>query len=183
MLGFEPARGWKWNIEDIEKMHVTDNVVEFMSNKIISLPKEAQDILKICACIGNRFDLETLSLILDKTIDETLSGLTLAIEEGYVSLFGNIYKFHHDRIQEAAYSLLSDEGKASLHYSIGSYILQKTSESELEDKIQYIVNQLNSGSSRISGKEEKYRLAELNLMAAKKVKRSGAFDSSLNYLQ
>jgi len=183
MIAFEQTHGWKWNIDDISKMQVTDNVVEFMADKITNLPKEVQEILKICACIGNRFDLETLSLILDKTIDETLSGLTLAIEEGYVSLFGNIYKFHHDRIQEAAYSLLSDEGKASLHYIIGSYILQRTKESELEEKIQYIVNQLNSGSSRISSKDERYRLAELNLMASKKARRSGAFDSSLVYLE
>jgi predicted ATPase/serine phosphatase RsbU (regulator of sigma subunit)/tRNA A-37 threonylcarbamoyl transferase component Bud32 len=183
MLEFDPGHGWKWNIEGINKMQVTDNVVQFMAEKITNLPADVQQILKICACIGSRFDLETLSLILDKSIEETLNGLTLAIDDGYVSLFGNIYKFHHDRIQEAAYSLLSDEGRASMHYIIGSYMLQKTKETELDDKIQYIVNQLNSGSNRISGKEEKYRLAELNLMAAKKAKRSGAFDSSLSYLQ
>ena len=61
-----------------------------MAERIIKLPADAQEILKIAACIGNWFDIETLSLIQDKTIDRTLSDLTIAINEGLIVVRGQV---------------------------------------------------------------------------------------------
>ena len=47
---------------------VTDNVIELMAEKIITLPENSQKILKIGSCIGNRFDLEMLSIINEKKV-------------------------------------------------------------------------------------------------------------------
>jgi len=183
LLKLDPEHGWKWNIDEINSMKVTDNVIDLMVNSINSLPPETQEILKICACIGNRFDLETISLVFNKSIDETLAELTKAIDKGLIAMMGDTYIFHHDRILEAAYTLLDDEEKIKMHYKIGNYLINNTKEQDLPDKILYIVNQMNRGSKLITDKEEKYKLVELNLMAAKKAKNSSAFETSFSFLK
>jgi predicted ATPase len=90
---------WEWDINKINTMQVTDNVVEFMADKITRLPNEAQDILKICACIGDWFDLETLSIVSEKSIEKTLTDLTFAVREDMVRLQGDIYTFHENALQ------------------------------------------------------------------------------------
>ena len=183
IIKLHPRTGWSWDVEEIKDLQVTDNVVEFLAEKINNLPPDVQDILKIGACIGNRFDLETLSFALEKTIDDVLSDLAVAIQEHLVSSFGDIYKFHHDRIQEAAYSLLSENKKAEMHYRIGSNALEKTSETLLPEKIFYIVDQLNRGMAQVKVHNRHMRLAELNLLAGEKAIRSSAYVSALVYLK
>lgn len=182
-LVLEPASGWKWDIEAIGRMQVTDNVVELMAQKISKLSEEGREILKICSCIGNRFDLETLAIITDEKIDSTLSKLTEVIEEGLVHRTGQLYHFHHDRIQEAAYSLIPQEMKARMHYNIGRHILENTDDSALSEKVLYIVHQLNAGRQCIESNEEKQQLRKLNLLSAAKARASAAYASTYHYLK
>ncbi len=183
LLQLNPQTGWEWDIQKIREMQVTENVVQFMAEKISHFPKKTQDILKICACIGNRFDLELLSVVSGKSIEETLADLTSAIQEDMISLHGNIYKFLHDRIQEAAYSMIPEKEKEAMHYRIGKNVLEKTDTDNLNDKIFYIVDQLNRGIKLVSGEDEEIMLARLNLQAAQKSKKSTAYASSSSYLK
>jgi diguanylate cyclase (GGDEF)-like protein len=183
LLELDPETGWKWDIEKIRQMQVTENVIEFMAAKISRFPQKTQDILKICACIGNRFDLESLAVVSGKTIEETLEDLNSAIQEDMISLHGNLYKFLHDRIQEAAYSLIPPEEREAMHYRIGNNVLKKTDPQHLQEKIFYIVDQLNRGVRLVSGPDEEIRLAKLNLQAAQKSKKSTAYASASSYLK
>ena len=183
LLELNPKTGWEWDINKIREMQVTENVIELMAEKISRFPKNTQEILKICACIGNRFDLESLSVVSGKSIDETLADLTSALQEDMISLHGNIYKFHHDRIQEAAYSMIPKNEKEEMHYRIGNNVLKKTGENNLNEKIFYIVDQLNRGIRFVSETDEEIRLAKLNLQAAQKSKKSTAYASASFYLK
>jgi diguanylate cyclase (GGDEF)-like protein len=183
VIYLDPKTDWIWDMDKIQKMQFTDNVVEFMAEKILSLPVNTQEILKVCACIGNRFDLETLSIVTGKTIEEVLADITAAIQEEMISLYGNIYKFHHDRIQEAVYSLIPDNEKTRLHYLIGKNMLEKTPGQNLHDKIFYIVDQLNRGMDLVTKADEKLQLAEMNLKAAQRAKNSTAYASASSYLK
>ncbi|MCU0846471.1 MAG: trifunctional serine/threonine-protein kinase/ATP-binding protein/SpoIIE family protein phosphatase [Spirochaetes bacterium] len=183
ILKLVPGKGWMWNIEDIDIMQVTDNVVNLMAEKISKLPEKTQAILKLCSCIGNRFKLETLSIITGKTVDETLNDLNTAMEEGLISLTNKFYMFHHDRIQEAAYSLIPERDKINMHYKIGNTVLDNCAESDLGDNIFYIVNQLNLGLELIASDSERMKIAGLNLLAGKKAKDSTAYSSARNYLK
>jgi predicted ATPase/serine phosphatase RsbU (regulator of sigma subunit)/tRNA A-37 threonylcarbamoyl transferase component Bud32 len=183
MIVPDSALGWKWDIDRINRMQVTDNLVDMMSDKIGKLSRKTQDVLKICACIGNRFDLETIALVRGTSVFQALLDLTEAIHNGLISQLGNIYIFHHDRIQEAAYSLIDDLEKSELHYRIGKLALEAADEKVLQEKLFYIVDQLNLGSAMISDPGERTGIARLNLYAGKKAKASAAYAPAFRYLK
>ncbi len=183
MIVHKGANGWQWDVGEISRMKVTDNLVEMMAGKIGKLSPGTQDVLKICACIGNRFELETLAALRNTSVDSALADLTEAMNEGMVSRIGDLYVFHHDRIHEAAYSMVAEAEKSALHYRIGKHILKTTDEKELQNRIFYIVDQLDLGVAMIKDKGEQKEVVLLNLQAGKTAKASAAYAPAFNYLK
>jgi diguanylate cyclase (GGDEF)-like protein len=181
VIELDPVTGWSWDLDKLARLSVTDNVVQMMAAKISDLPAATRELLQVCACIGNRFDLDVLTSCSGKTIEDTLSAVSDAMEEGFISLYEDTYRFYHDRIQAAAYSLLSDEEKARIHYAIGSYGLKVTPPEQLQHQILYIVDQLNAGQRHITSTQERRQLAQLNHLAGKKTQQSAAYDAALKY--
>ncbi len=198
---------WIWDIERIKEVQITDNVIEFMIDKIKLLPEKTQEILQVAACIGNQFDLKTLSILTQKDIIITANSLWKALEEGLILPVGNYYKithendvnttinnsnlseawqvtynFLHDRVQQAVYSFLSEEEKKVIHFKIGNLMLKQTPDNALEEKIFEIVNHLNLSSDLIRSSAEKYNLAKFNLIAGEKAKKSTAYEAALVHL-
>jgi len=190
---------WEWDIEQIHRIGITDNVIDLMIDKIQKLHINTQNILQLAACIGNRFDLGTLAIINEKSSRETadelweaiLTGLVLPLDETYKlpQLIEDIYdlvidyKFLHDRVQQAAYTLIPNAHKKQVHLRIGQLLLKNLDHSLLEEKIFDIVNQFNIGAELISNQAERNTLAELNLMAGMKAKDSTAYESSLKFFR
>ncbi|GIK38491.1 MAG: serine/threonine protein kinase [Chloroflexota bacterium] len=193
--------GWRWNLAEIQSRDMTNNVVELMAGKMQRLSQETQQVLKLAACIGNQFDLHTLALVHEKLPSQTAADLWQAITEGLVLPLNDAYKvmdlevegladevtvdykFAHDRIQQAAYYLLSDEDKGVIHRQVGQLLLQHTPPEKREQKIFEIVDQLNLGLKHISSQAERLELAELNLLAGQKAKGTAAYQAALNYLR
>src|SRR5206468_9295855 len=92
------------------------------------------------------------------------------------------YRFLHDRVQEAAYSLIPEGARGAAHLRIGRLLASRTAPAEIEEKIFEIVNQLNRGSHLITSAEEREQVADLNLIAGKRAKVSTAYASALAYL-
>jgi predicted ATPase len=101
---------------------------------------------------------------------------------GRRTTFPLVYKFVHDHIQEAAYSLIQEELRAETHLRIGRLLWAQTTPEKTEEFIFEIVNQLNRGAALITSGDERERLAQLNLIAGKRAKASSAYLSALNYL-
>ncbi len=175
---------WQWDIAKIATKDMTDNVVELMVNKIEKLPVDAIGILKLAACIGNQFNLETLSTIYQHSHSDTITCLWKAIEENLVLSLDEDYrqstahfKFQHDRIQQAAYSLIGDLQKSQLHLQIGRLLLNNS------EKLFEIVDHLNLGIQLINSQTERNKIARLNLQAGKKALAATAYEAATNYLQ
>ena len=192
------TRKWQWSLTEIQGQGFTDNVVELMAGKIQKLPEGTQVLLKLAACIGNQFDLKIVGAIASQSLKQTASELYTAVAESLVMPRGQIedlqldtheefsldysleYQFIHDRIQQAAYSLIPESDKPLLHQQIGKLLLQNTPDDKREEKIFDIVNQLNFTIELISEGIERYELAQLNLIAGKKAKASAAYEPALN---
>ena len=201
----EQSGYWQWDIEQIRNIPITDNVVDLMINKIKKLDYKTQKIFKLASCIGNQFNLEILSIINQKDQIITAQELQPAINEGFIIPLDNTYKiplfynleeslislsttnifyhFLHDKVQQAAYSLISEDEKAMFHLQIGRLLLKKIKKGDLENNIFSIVNQLNQGHELIKEQSEKDNLAELNIKAGKKAKASKAYNIALIYLE
>ena len=174
--------GWQWDLSQIRARNITDNVIDLMTDKIQQLGDKTQQVLKIAACIGNRFELETLAIVSEKNTRETKADLWEALAKGLLLPLGNAYKFVHDRIQQAVYSLIPDEQKQVVHWQVGSLLLKNTPPERQEKNIFAIVDQLNAGIEQISQQSERKEVAQLNLIAGKKAKASAAYQPAFNYL-
>src|SRR5262245_41238885 len=124
--------------------------------------------------IDSRSDLYSLG--------DVHSDLREAVRAGLVLHSEHAYRFLHDRVQEAAYSLMADSARGAVHLRIGRLLASWTAPAEIEEKIFEIVNQLNRGSYVITSAEERARVAELNLIAGRRAKMSTAYASALSYL-
>lgn len=187
---------WRWDIEIIQRRGMTDNVIDLMTEKLKRLSEDTQSVLKLAACIGNVFDLGTLSVVYEQDKAVTADGLWEALQEGLVIPVDNsfkfvmdlephqvLYRFLHDRVQQAAYSLIQTEQVAALHLRIGRLLLERSARDHNEqEKIFDIVGHLNRGREMIQQPEERERLAELNLIAGKKAKFSAAYALAYQYL-
>ena len=90
----------------------------------------------------------------------------------------------HDRVQQAAYSLIPEDKKQSTHLKIGrNYCYRILHADKLEENIFDIVNQLNVGIDTISQPAEKTQLAQLNLTAGIKAKAANAYEAAVKYLR
>ncbi|MBU1172039.1 MAG: AAA family ATPase [Proteobacteria bacterium] len=181
-LCFDSSRGWSWSIEKIQQLDATENVVTFLTDKLNELSPESLEIITRCACIGNRFNLDTLRVISQRSIDEIVDIMGSLMQDGLVSRTGEYYGFYHDRIQEAAHSLLSTAERERTHYQIGMFDLGNTGPEKRFNRIFSICDQLNQATSHISDQNQRTQLAELNLMAGIKAKDSTAYAAAVNYL-
>ncbi len=202
---------WQWNIEQIKSVAIADNVVDLMIGKIETLDRATQNIIKLAACIGTNFNLEILAIVNDSSLTSTVkslqplvaAGLIIPLDNSYKALLlydseelpltdreilssyslDISYKFLHDRLQQAAYSLISESIKKSIHLQIGWVLIASLSSQERHHKLFDIVNHLNEGFDLILERSEKDKLATLNYQAGKKAKLSIAYETALKYLE
>ena len=201
---FDGTEGyWFCNLTRVRELALTDDLVDFMVGRLQKLPQATQDVLKLAACIGNRFDSGVLAVVCEKPQDQVARELWRALQEGFVIPENEIYKFFqgerpekkaiedlrvryrflHDRVQQAAYVLIHEQQKEITHLHIGQLLLQNLSPQEQEEQIFETINQLNLGRCAISNPTEKLELAQLNLQAGQKAKLSVAYKAAQNYCE
>jgi PAS domain S-box-containing protein len=176
------AARWRWELDQLHAKGYTDNVVDLMVGKLTRLPVETLAALQQLACLGNVADVAMLATVLGKSEDDVRSDLWDAVRLELVELMERSYKFIHDRVQEAAYSLIPERLRAEAHVLIGRLLAVHTPAEKREEAIFEIVNQLNRGAALITSRDEREQLAELNLLAGQRAKATTAYASALTYL-
>jgi PAS domain S-box-containing protein len=182
LLAFEDC-SWSWDVGRIHSKGYTDNVVDLMARKLGRLSIGTQTALRRLACLGNIASTARLGLVQGTSEEQVDEDLWEALRQELIERLDGSYKFMHDRIHEAAYSLIPEESRSEEHLRIGRLLLRQTPPEEREESIFDIVNQLNRGAALIASREEREELAELDLIAGKRAKASTAYAAALNYLQ
>jgi PAS domain S-box-containing protein len=183
LLIFDHAEArWLCDLGRVHAKRYTDNVVDLMVGKLNRLPTATQQALQQLACLGNSADFAMLRMVYQDSSEELHGPLWEAVRAGLIFRSEGSYSFLHDRVQEAAYSLIPQESRAETHLRIGMLMASRTSPDKLEEGIFEIVNQLNRGSQLVTSIADRERIAELNLIAGRRAKTSTAYASALNYL-
>jgi PAS domain S-box-containing protein len=183
LLSFDhDASRWSWDLDRIREKGYTDNVVDLMVDKLTRLPVETQQALQQLACLGNVAAIATLSNVLETPEERVHADLWPAVCQDLIERLEGSYKFTHDRVQEASYSMIPEALRAEVHLRIGRLLVAETPADKREEAIFEIVNQLNRSAGLIISQEERDQLAELNLLAGKRAKGATAYASALTYL-
>jgi len=175
------ARAWQWDIHRIRAKTYTDNVVDLMSGQLRRLSTPTQQALKHLACLGNVAEVAILALVQGETEEAMHVALQQAVRAGLVFQQEDTYKFLHDRIQQAAYSLIPDEHVANIHLHIGRVLLASMTPDQLAEHLFDVANQFNRGAALVIDCDEKARAATINLRAGRKAKAATAYASARAY--
>lgn len=201
------ARAWRWDLDAVASAVATDNVVEFMAQKLARFAPATRRALAVAACLGDRFQLNTLASIDGLPAADTASSLWEVLQEGLIipqdtgyrffhgaaqgqepldSSMGEFdvsYKFVHDRVRQAADHTLSDEERAAIHLKIGRYLKPDADDRGAETNLFDRVRHLNAGAFLIEDAVERRALAALNLRAGQKAKAATAHQAARDFLE
>ncbi|TGN21047.1 protein kinase domain-containing protein [Leptospira idonii] len=182
LIYYEDNR-WNLKLTQIKEVNISGNVIDLIVEKIKELPSEKIEILKLAACIGSWFKQEVYASIAGKPLSEVKQDLIDLANEEFFLLSETEVNFVHDKIQEATYTLISEEERSKNHYHIGKAYLSMLDRYKLEDHVFTIVNQWNQGIANIRTEEEKNRLKELNILAGNKSMASTAYEAALGFFE
>jgi len=186
---------WVVNFVEISKLEISDNIVELMIQNIQLLTDKSQELLRLAACIGHTFDLQTLALISNKKPNEVATLLWEPIKEGLISgenykkmdvdpSYGkNIYRFQHDRIQQSAYALIPPELLQETHLAIGRHLLKDWEKQRDPAQLAIIMNHFLKCLGLITFSDEKTKLAHIFYQVGLLAKASTAYQAALEYFK
>ena len=175
------AAAWAWDMNRIDAKDYTDNVVDLMVQRLKRFSITTQDALKHLACLGNVAEVGMLSIVCQQPEEAMHAALWEAVRAGLLVHQRNSYKFQHDRVQQAAYSLLLEERRAQVHLDVGRALLASLTADDLTERLFEVANQFNRGAALLVERTEKVDVATLNLRAGRKAKASAAYASARTY--
>jgi predicted ATPase/GAF domain-containing protein/anti-anti-sigma regulatory factor len=211
LLRVDPARqSFIWDLPAIEQQVVTDNVVEFMAEKMSRLAAASQRALQLASCIGHRFELHRLAVVSGEPPRRTAAALWEALREGFILPIGDAYRlsgadtaldaedesdesgtasgqlayrFVHDRVRQVAYAKLSDDQRLAAHLQLGRQALRTPAGEVADEELFEAVNHLNQASALLTDLAEREQVARLNLRAGQRAKSATAYVAASQYLQ
>jgi predicted ATPase/signal transduction histidine kinase len=195
--------GWQCDLAKVKALAVTDDVVEFMALQLQKLPLETQSAISLAACIGTQFDLQTLAIVLERSPEDAAAALWSGLQENLLIPTTEIYKFFtrsgsqsgspeqanpiyrflHDRIQQAAYFLIPEDQKQITHLKIGRLLQRNCADVVNEERLFDIVGHLNLAKALIDDPIDRHKLVNLNFRAGKKAHSSTAYAAANMYFQ
>ncbi|MEZ4253241.1 MAG: hypothetical protein R3B99_33955 [Polyangiales bacterium] len=190
----EDQRTWTWDSTKIMTRPLGDDVVDFVAAEMRRLPDDAREALTVAACIGGQFDLGTLAFLLRVDRRRALESLRASLAADFVVPASEeifelgpqrmAFRFAHDRIQQAARSLVDDTRAARIHLEVAQFMLEHLDENQREARLFELVEHLNRGADaqpELVGSVSQLRT--LNLSAARRASRSAAFEPADEFYQ
>jgi predicted ATPase/signal transduction histidine kinase/CheY-like chemotaxis protein len=180
-FSFDNSLGhWRWDPAAVMSTPCSENVTELLVAKLRELPAENQVALGVAAYLGRDFGLDTLRRVIER---DPGPAIRAAVDDGLLAALDQTYRFPHDRVQEAAYSLIPESERAATHLRIGRLLLAITPHEELDGRSFAIVNHLNRAVPLLTSQEERERVARLDLAAGRRARASAAHACAREYFE
>ena len=174
---------WVWDQNEIEReLESSRSISDLVGRTIQALPRPVQEALKTAACLGNEIDTSAIDVVLSTSTSPLLEQ---AANEGllvFSAQYGG-YRFAHDWIRHAAYTLIPVEERSEFHLKLGQRLWRGSSQIALDQNIMLVVSLMNFGSHLVTDKRERYKLASLNLKAGQKALKLPSFSDAAKYLK
>ena len=204
LIKFNVDRGhWQSDISQVKSAALTEDVLALMIDRLQQLPTPAQEVLKLAACIGNQFDLDTLATICERSPVDVSADLWQVLQGELILPINDTYKFFqsadpqlfqaqdvsagyrflHDRVQQAAYALIPEQQKQLYHLQIGESLLRHLSPIDTDANVAEIAGHFNAAASSLIEPAQRTTVIQLNLLAAEKAKKSTAYAAAVDYLK
>lgn len=179
------AWAWTCRMDGLARVAIADNVIDLLAQKLDRLPAATQQVLTVAACLGNRFDAQTLASVCGQAPRAALDELEPAVRAGLLAAeTGQVFTFIHDRVQQAAYARLDADERSRLHLRIGRLLWGDRGldgNAADFDGLFEAVSHLNLGVGLIEAPAERLALAQLNLAAGARAKAAAAYRAALGY--
>jgi predicted ATPase/signal transduction histidine kinase/CheY-like chemotaxis protein/tRNA A-37 threonylcarbamoyl transferase component Bud32 len=183
---------WKWSIEKIRASNMPSTVVGLFSSKVQKLPAETTELLEFCACLGNLFTPNELSIIKEIPLIDVYETLKPVLGQGLLIENKDQLQFIHDKVQEATLLRIDKARRKKIHWQIGHHLffeIPKDANLEKLDNIFTITSHLNIAfklmkeSAEILSEEDMHLLSKLNYHAGNSALNSLATASANEYFQ
>ena len=187
----ETTNTWAWDIDriDLSSSCMSDDVVEVVTSRISTLPEKLQKALSFASFMRSTFEVNTLlAMLLSEGYSISLTELVRLLETAVLAGFlhnstgSENYKFAHDRIKQASYSLLSShEDGDSVRIRLAECLIDRSKSSEGEDWMLFVaVDHLNTIPNNNKSPLE---IVQLNLQVGEKAMQVSAFVPASIYLR
>ncbi len=194
------AATWKWNLNSIKMARISDSAAGIIKQHIRTLGGESQRLLKLAACLGNRFSLKTLIIGSGKDARQVQDLVEPLVREGIINLYKTVedkdsntkqkkniyteqilYSFSHDIIQQEALHLFDQFQLEKKQWQIGNRFLVYFNKKIPREYKSVTTDLLNAGSTQCRYEEEKLALARLNNECGKSALENIAYQAAYDY--
>jgi len=191
----DARHAWQWSRAALNKADLPGNVVELFVQKLSRLDSATRHLFSLAACLGNRFDLKTLRIISGYPPADCLA--LLATDQAHTMLrplddsggaspaqqrrAPAAWMFLHDRIQQAAYSLIDPAELPHILLKIGRLLHANLPPDQLAERLFEVVGDLNAGYHLLQDPAEMLQVVGLNIMAARKAHAATAYRAALQF--
>ncbi|STQ90732.1 serine/threonine protein kinase and signal transduction histidine kinase with GAF sensor [Iodobacter fluviatilis] len=184
------TRMWAWDISRLATHNVAENVVDLVIEQLHRLPPHVQALASAAACFGNLCSLSDLAAITGLTQSKANESLHVLRQAELMTEIPTDagkprqIRFMHDRVQQAAYSLLSDTEQQETHLRIARHLASNRVGTQFQEQLFIIAQQFSAGLELFlqAGDPEQNRyLADLFLQTATKAITSAAYASAKQF--
>lgn len=198
----EARSSWSWSDDELPQHQIPDNVAELLTLRLRDLKDDCLDFLDTASCVGNEFDLQTLSWVHQLNLNRVAIGLAPAvlgglivpldgdhevyeslatwdIEPGGQGVLGSArYRFRHDKVRQTVHDRLDEALRSARHLRIGRFLLRHLSEEALAHRVVETFNHIVVGLEHLDESDEREQLAQLGLRAGLSARRALAFETA-----
>jgi predicted ATPase/signal transduction histidine kinase/tRNA A-37 threonylcarbamoyl transferase component Bud32 len=197
---------WRWELAQIERRDLADDVVELLLSKLARLPSTTRRMLELASCIGNTFNLGLLAVIAEERVQTVASALRPAIDAailrpvsgGFSQLVlhgladdccpmrntrGVDLCFLHPRFRNAAYERIETKEREQVHLSLGRLLRKVLPEAELDAQIFTVARHFVTAAEVLGDQAERLEVAKLHFRAGLKAQAAVAFDVARYHFQ